>query len=139
MGKELDAETGLYYYGTRYLDPRTSRRLSTDPVLGSASRGRNQSLPGTGGVFNLVKHTDPNEMLVHIAIDGIVNASIFAAMQYGATGERISQKLLLPLVQAGERRFSSNRCSVDRTNCKKWINKEMIKGIIRSAVPFFDE
>jgi len=29
-GKERDEETGLYYYGARYLDPRTSRWLSTD-------------------------------------------------------------------------------------------------------------
>jgi RHS repeat-associated protein len=31
-GKELDRETGLYYYGARYLDPRTSRWLSSDPA-----------------------------------------------------------------------------------------------------------
>ncbi len=33
-GKELDEETGLYYYGARYLDQKTSRWLSTDPALG---------------------------------------------------------------------------------------------------------
>ena len=31
-GKELDEETGLYYYGARYYDPRTSLWLSTDPM-----------------------------------------------------------------------------------------------------------
>ena len=31
-GKELDEETGLYYYGARYYDPRTSIWLSTDPL-----------------------------------------------------------------------------------------------------------
>ena len=31
-GKELDEETGLYYYGARYYDPRTSLWLSTDPL-----------------------------------------------------------------------------------------------------------
>jgi RHS repeat-associated protein len=30
--KELDEETGLYYYGARYYDPRTSAWLSTDPL-----------------------------------------------------------------------------------------------------------
>lgn len=30
--KELDEETGLYYYGARYCDPRTSLWLSTDPM-----------------------------------------------------------------------------------------------------------
>lgn len=35
-GKELDDETGLYYYGARYYDPRTSVWVSVDP---SAERG----------------------------------------------------------------------------------------------------
>ena len=30
--KELDEETGLYYYGARYYDPRTSIWISTDPL-----------------------------------------------------------------------------------------------------------
>ena len=31
-GKEYDQETGLYYYGARYLDPKTSRWVSGDPA-----------------------------------------------------------------------------------------------------------
>jgi RHS repeat-associated protein len=31
-GKELDTETGLYYYGARYYDPRTSVWLGVDPL-----------------------------------------------------------------------------------------------------------
>ena len=31
-GKELDQETGLYYYGARYQDPRLSLWMSTDPL-----------------------------------------------------------------------------------------------------------
>ena len=31
---EMDEETGLYYYGARYLDPKYSRWLSGDPALG---------------------------------------------------------------------------------------------------------
>ena len=31
-GKELDEETGLYYYGARYYDPRLSVWYSTDPM-----------------------------------------------------------------------------------------------------------
>ena len=31
-GKELDAETGLYYYGARYYDPKSSVWLSVDPL-----------------------------------------------------------------------------------------------------------
>ena len=29
--KELDSETALYYFGARYMDPRTSRWISSDP------------------------------------------------------------------------------------------------------------
>ncbi|MXN92343.1 hypothetical protein GR160_14030 [Flavobacterium sp. Sd200] len=32
-GKELDAETGFYYYGARYYNPRVSIWLSTDPLM----------------------------------------------------------------------------------------------------------
>ncbi len=31
-GKELDEATGLYYYGARYMDPKTSIWLSVDPL-----------------------------------------------------------------------------------------------------------
>jgi RHS repeat-associated protein len=33
-GKERDSETGLYYYGARYLNPQTSMWLSADPAMG---------------------------------------------------------------------------------------------------------
>ena len=32
-GKEVDRETGMYYYGARYYDPRISIFVSTDPLL----------------------------------------------------------------------------------------------------------
>ena len=50
-GKERDEETGLYYYGARYLDPRTSRWLSADPALGEYMAG---SKAGVGGIYNQV-------------------------------------------------------------------------------------
>jgi RHS repeat-associated protein len=62
-GKRLDEETGLYYYGARYLDLQTSRRLSTDLAMGEyipqapvddEARKRNGNLPGMGGVYNYV-------------------------------------------------------------------------------------
>ena len=81
-GKGLDPETGLCYYGARYLDPKTARWLSGDPAIAEyvpvapvddEAKKRNQSLPGQGGVFNYVnlhayhyagnnpvKYTDPD-------------------------------------------------------------------------------
>ncbi len=59
--KELDSETGLYYYGARYLDPRAGRWMSPDPALGKylpeasrevEARNRNEPLEGQGGVLN---------------------------------------------------------------------------------------
>lgn len=54
--KELNRETGLYYYGARYYDPRTSVLQSTDPALGdflpTNGSGKSEELPGMGGVFN---------------------------------------------------------------------------------------
>ncbi len=45
--KELDEETGLYYFGARYYDPRTSVWQSPDPILASYMGGS-----PNGGVFN---------------------------------------------------------------------------------------
>jgi len=56
-GKERDSETGLYYYGARYLDSKTGRWLSGDPALGEyvPQAGTNgDELPGMGGVYNTV-------------------------------------------------------------------------------------
>jgi RHS repeat-associated protein len=66
-GKELDLETGLYYFGARYLDSKTSRWISGDPAVGDylpsapvngEAKKRNGNLPGQGGVFNTINlHT----------------------------------------------------------------------------------
>src|SRR4030042_2324652 len=74
--KEQDPETGLYYFGARYYEPRLSRWISTDPAaeryLPGAGKG-DDGLPGKGGIFNPgnnnlysycvnnpVKHIDPD-------------------------------------------------------------------------------
>jgi RHS repeat-associated protein len=82
-GKELDEETGLYYYGARYLDPRTSRWLSADPAMGEyipvapvndEARRRNGNLPGMGGIFNYVNlhvyHYAGNNPVKYLDPDG---------------------------------------------------------------------
>ena len=46
-GKELDTETGLYYFGARYYDSRVSLWESPDPILGAFLDGK-----PNGGVYN---------------------------------------------------------------------------------------
>ena len=70
-GKEMDAETGWYNFGKRYLNPTTGLWLSADPALASYipeapltddARKHNENLPGMGGVYNPV-----NFALYHFA------------------------------------------------------------------------
>ena len=78
-GKERDEETGLYYYGARYLDPKTGRWLSADPALGEYMAGSNS---GAGGIYNQVnfnlyhyagnnpiKYTDPDGKKLTLTVD----------------------------------------------------------------------
>ncbi len=56
--KELDEETGLYYYGARYLDPKDTRWLSVDPMF-EKYVGRSPYNYCGGNPISLV---DPNGM-----------------------------------------------------------------------------
>src|SRR5690606_20508796 len=55
-GKELDEETGWYYYGARYYDPRVSVWLSVDPLA--------EKFPGWSpynyALQNPIKYIDPD-------------------------------------------------------------------------------
>ena len=77
--KEQDEETGLYYYGARYLDAKYSRWLSTDPAVGEYL---SKDYKGTsGGIYNSinlnlyhyannnpVKYSDPNGKDTYLVI-----------------------------------------------------------------------
>src|SRR5262249_28988215 len=64
--KELDPETGFYDFGARYLDPRFSKWMSTDPALGTYLN-RGQVNPRNLAAYSY----GYNGPLVHIDIGGL--------------------------------------------------------------------
>jgi RHS repeat-associated protein len=84
----MDAETGFYYYGARYLDPKTSRWISADPALGEyipgAGKG-SEGLAGMGGVYNTVNlhlyHYAGNNPVKYVDPDGLSNEEFDIILQ----------------------------------------------------------
>ncbi|MEV0622006.1 toxin TcdB middle/N-terminal domain-containing protein, partial [Nonomuraea sp. NPDC050404] len=73
-GKELDPETGYYYHGSRYYDPKLGLWKSADPVIGDYLDGEgNDGVYNPGnlnlygyGYNNPVQNTDPSGSLVFL-------------------------------------------------------------------------
>ncbi|NIZ41051.1 RHS repeat-associated core domain-containing protein [Entomospira entomophila] len=92
-----DEETGLIYANARYLDPKTSRWMSSDPAMADYkplskehknAEEYNQNLPGAGGVFNSrnlqtyhyagnnpIKYVDPTGESVVVGVLGFVSTA----------------------------------------------------------------
>ena len=64
-GKQFDDETGLYYYGARYMNPVTSLWYGVDPLA--------EKYPSVGGYVycmeNPTKLIDPNGKETHVALN----------------------------------------------------------------------
>ena len=77
-GKQFDDETGLYYYGARYMNPMTSLWYGVDPL---AEKYPDESVYAYTH-NNPVKFVDPNGKVAWIAIGAlageVINASIAA-------------------------------------------------------------
>lgn len=86
-GKELDEETGLYYYGARYYDPRTSVWQSPDPILDQYMNGKtNKGVfnPKNIGLFaythnNPVNYNDPDGMAVEYEPTALLGIDVHTA------------------------------------------------------------
>ena len=76
--KEFDEETGLYYYGARYYDPKLSLWISTDP--------KQIEYPWTSSycyvLNNPIFYTDPNGCEVYIS--GVGSKSALEQLQHRA-------------------------------------------------------
>lgn len=121
-GKELDEETGLYYYGARYYNPRTQVWQNPDPALEAYLSGG-----PAGGVYqpvnlalytyarnNPVKYTDPDGQVIESAWDafslGVGVASFVSNVRkgdgWGAALDAVGivadgAALLIPVVPGG--------------------------------------
>jgi len=131
-GKELDEETGLYYYGARYLDPKYSRWLSGDPALNDyipkapvndEAKKHNKNLPGIGGVYNTVnlhvyhyagnnpiKYTDPDGESVVVVTAVVVwgvNALLLMIGVHHVASSNKGDKLYQQIANGNTKEFSS--------------------------------
>jgi RHS repeat-associated protein len=109
--KELDEETGLYYYGARYYDPRISLWLSTDPLQEKYPHISSYAYCGN----NPVRYNDPTGMFPVETIWDIGNVlyDIGAAVVNHIKGDHQAAKsnwvdlgldagaMLIPYVPAG--------------------------------------
>ena len=132
-GKEMDEETGLYYYGARYLDPKYSRWLSSDPALGDyiptapvddEAKKHNEKLPGMGGVFNVVNlhlyHYAGNNPVKYEDPDGKVSTETEVTLRIdGTLGKTNARDMAVTLYQ-----YSKNP------------NEGALSSIVTSAVGF---
>ena len=109
-GKEMDEETGLYYYGARYLDPKYSRWLSGDPALSDyipkapiddEAKKHNENLPGMGGVFNVVNlhlyHYAGNNPVKYTDPDGKFDVVSYHISNFQVVGPKLQKFTGVPL------------------------------------------
>ena len=151
--KEQDEETGLYYYGARYLDAKYSRWMSTDPAVGEyipmapvsdEAKKHNEQLSGMGGVFNVVnfqpyhyagnnpvKYTDPDGNFAVLGA-GIVwgfNAALFGYSMVASRNDEAGFAVRHPFIamQLGARPKDGGRYGINSAASNFAINSGLSK------------
>ncbi|MDQ5826171.1 MAG: HNH endonuclease, partial [Chloroflexota bacterium] len=83
-GKELDEDSGLYYFGARYYDPRTSVWQSADPIIDDYLDGARDNGFYDSSNLNLYAYTAQNP-LKYVDPDGTVKTLFLAIVRKAAT------------------------------------------------------
>jgi RHS repeat-associated protein len=133
--KELDEETGLYYYGARYYDSRVSLWLSTDPLQ--------EKYPGISPfcytLQNPVNAVDPDGRSTHIDVDGNIIAvfddkdlSVYQH-QNNADGEKPTEYMLSK--RQNKWGTSSGGKKIGETeNWNEFVNPETGKAMTKTTI-----
>ena len=113
--KEFDEETGLYYYGARYYDPRVSLWISVDPISNFDPRNSENYIDGqhNGGFYNSlnlfpyeycyqnpIRLIDPNGKQVDITITDKVVGYANLRVIVSSNIKNAPQTMRVPLYQA---------------------------------------
>jgi hypothetical protein len=115
--KELDEETGFYYHGARYLNPKTSIWISADPAMSDyipkarvddEAKKHNENLPGMGGVYNYVNfhvyHYAGNNPVKYVDPEGReLEVTANENGTYTVTGGTLNRDKNIYIMKDGER------------------------------------
>ena len=119
-GKELDEETGLYYYGARYMDPHTALWLSVDP-LADKYPNWNPYAYAMNNPVNLIDPDGRDVIIWYLASDGKMHTYDY---KYGA-GYIGKNKYLIAFHKAANALINSgaggNLKALDARKEKVWI------------------
>ena len=87
-GKQFDEETGLYYYGARYMDPKISMWLGVDPLM--------EKYPNVTGycytMDNPIKFIDPNGKETYVIKNKIGTYTVVGGILNNNRGIYIASK-----------------------------------------------
>ena len=118
-GKELDTETGLYYYGARYYDPRVSLWLNVDPLA------EKTMTPYAYTNNNPIMLVDPTGMESEIAVKpSPAEAAAMAAHVYGDKKDDI----LLGGWRVSKTKFKNIRLNDRNSGFKSQIYERVVNG-----------
>ena len=129
---ELDTETGLYYYGARYLDPKYSRWLSGDPAVGeyiSIAGEDNAKLPAAGKTVGAVAVSigPVDWVVIGVTVVG-VGVGIALYNHYANSADKENEQAKAVAKEEGNRSFGSITIQIQKGT------KSIQKGSTRLAL-----